>query len=1128
VAFRQLFRRCGTHREPSLTFEGALRILGRHESKLIDRLDTLLGGVILAAGAGAGIAAVGPPAVAPLGMFAAVWGWLEQKDAALGLLRQAISAVSGRLVGTHGRERRELVAAAHTVIVVAAFFEVFHERVEEHLNYRLEITEEDKENLISRKRREDSETLYDRLYSAEVPAPSAAYGFMENISPLANWIENFSDSFDYFLNGLLGPGNIIINWKPIIDGTIERYWSHFIELAAKVPEFMIWALLNEGAATRFTVAGLRAEFVAALEADRHALGRVEALLSLDAGQGGITLDLRQAVAWANSGILEEKIVPEDAQGYGVIQFPTVGGSYINPRYRFAIARQSQYETPGVQESPNAKDAWIMQDLRPADEHWWAKQLSRNDFDLMMAGYMTSPDATRLPMLLLGHPGAGKSMVTKVLAARLPTSAYTVVVVPLRRVGANAPIVNQIETALSDATNGRVDSWWRLAEQSADTIRVVLLDGLDELLQASQANRSAYLQEVVEFQRREAEQNRPVVVVVTSRTVVADRVEIPLRSAVVKLDFFQDEDIENWLDCWHRINAAAISAKKMNTLMVKAVTSGTADGEPDNREQGRNEGGLRELARQPLLLLMLALYVADPTLPPLDPDLATADLYQRLIESFSRREVIKELGLNPHPDELNERVQNHLDRLAIAALAMFNRGRQDISEEELGSDLGALDPNLMEKSRPAEAGQRIIGKFFFVHAPEARTRIGLAKPHIVPDGQSTAEQSARWEPPRRSYEFLHATFGEHLVANHVMGELIEVAARAFAGRRGTAEPDDDLLYALLSHQALVARKSTLTFAREIFGGLREQDCAHVLEVLELLIARYRHRHSSNRYAGYQPVPKDMVRELACYSANLVALRVMLEPDNRGVTLTSLLRMADTALDQWRSMVILWKAGLDADALQSMLVTIEFARDSLGVVASSENGRSGRDGNRRLPIEDISLARLIRDSPLEKRLRYGAAIVDNFTYSFDESWVDEMASWLIPATAGIQTASLGIEPPEETSDEDIALVAGLILRYLRSATANASDEAIEQFIRLIIKLLPEHKIDSLTIAAVVASHPNLVDEIPELRKSSIYGQYAPAVRGLAQGIDIESTNDEFAIQARAILRNLIDLGVQWKFS
>ena len=44
-------------REPSLTFEGALRILGQHEHKTIERIDKLLGGVILGGGAVAGAVA---------------------------------------------------------------------------------------------------------------------------------------------------------------------------------------------------------------------------------------------------------------------------------------------------------------------------------------------------------------------------------------------------------------------------------------------------------------------------------------------------------------------------------------------------------------------------------------------------------------------------------------------------------------------------------------------------------------------------------------------------------------------------------------------------------------------------------------------------------------------------------------------------------------------------------------------------------------------------------------------------------------------------------------------------------------------------------------------------------------
>ena len=67
--------------------------------------------------------------------------------------------------------------------------------------------------------------------------------------------------------------------------------------------------------------------------------------------------------------------------------------------------------------------------------------------------------------------------------------------------------DQIQQALDLATNQRV-AWWRLVEQSSETVRVVLLDGLDELLQTTSNDRSSYLQDVMEFQRVETEQEEP--------------------------------------------------------------------------------------------------------------------------------------------------------------------------------------------------------------------------------------------------------------------------------------------------------------------------------------------------------------------------------------------------------------------------------------------------------------------------------------------------------------------------------------------------------------------------------------------------------------------------------------------
>jgi hypothetical protein len=1153
-------------REPSLTFEGALRILGQHELPGIEKLDKVLGGVILAAGVGAGLAAVGPAVLAPLTMFSAVWGWLEQKDTAIGLLRGAIAGLSGKLAGTRGRERRELIAAAHTVIVVAAFFEAFREQAGTELYDRLKITDDEKKALITQPVARSGESVWEAFYAAEVPAPSAARGFEENVYYINIWFHKFSSCVNRFVSCLAAGEKASIHWTPVVASATERYRSHFLALAAKVPEFMIWAMLNEGAATRSAVAdlrarqagqfdavladgaatravvdGLRADMAAALDANRDALGRLAALLALDAGQfGGIVPDLRQSLAWANHGVLADKIIPEDAQSYAGIGFPTVEESYVNPRYRLA-------RTDTV---PELIDQ-VMQVARPARESWWGRRPSRDDFDLMLAAHVISPEATRRPMLLLGHPGAGKSMLTKVFAARLPSSAYTVVRVPLRRVAANAPVRTQIEQALADATNGRVDSWWQLAAQSQGTIRVVLLDGLDELLQASQDDRSGYLQDVMEFQQHEAEQRQPVVVVVTSRTVVADRVDIPDGTTVVKLDFFSEPDIADWLDRWRRVNAAAISAGTMRALTAQSIlgtpAAAAAAEEPENgaetapdREDGHADGyatadndqapgpgGVRELARQPLLLLMLALYAADPAQPPLDHNVASAELYQRLIESFCRREAAKALGPNPSREQVAKLMRDHLDRLEVAALAMFNRGRQDIGEEELGADLAVLDPRLMDRSRPVQVGQRIIGEFLFVHAPEARL---LSAPGTAGAGTNSAD-SARREPPRRSYEFLHATFGEYLVASRVMNELAEAAARSFAGRRGPTEPDDDLLYALLSHQALATSKPTLAFAGEIFAWLGDRDREQVLAVLELLLACYRRRQGTATYAGYRPTTADTVRELAFYSANLVALRAWLEPDHAVIPLPRLLghpaddarETPDNRQEQWRSTVMLWKSGLDPDGLQAMLTTVSFSGDEPGICVSGlvNTGAGWATGDPISVVGDILLARLTVDQGLAERVRYGAAILDGQLITFAEtSWKDAIASWLIPAIAGHRIVEFPWEPPPAmTPRKDIDYVAELIFRYLRTRGAGLGADhdtiPILSLLKLLFLLPGLLAFDSLALASTVISRPELLTAVPELQNAEIYGQYQLFMRELTLPGD-RKLSDIAAAVGRKILR------------
>jgi GNAT superfamily N-acetyltransferase len=63
-----------------------------------------------------------------------------------------------------------------------------------------------------------------------------------------------------------------------------------------------------------------------------------------------------------------------------------------------------------------------------------------------------------------------------------------------------------------------------------------------------------------FQQREADQGRPVIMLVTSRTAVADRVRYPVGTMALRLEPFRDEQIANWPRTWNACNEQQIMAR----------------------------------------------------------------------------------------------------------------------------------------------------------------------------------------------------------------------------------------------------------------------------------------------------------------------------------------------------------------------------------------------------------------------------------------------------------------------------------------------------------------------------------------------------------------------------------------
>ncbi|OUD02031.1 hypothetical protein CA983_16980 [Streptomyces swartbergensis] len=568
------------------------------------------------------------------------------------------------------------------------------------------------------------------------------------------------------------------------------------------------------------------------------LAGLEDLLSEFAGGEGLP---------ARHALLRDPIAALDSPGP---RLPSLASGYISPRFR--LAARSQHVPAGI-----------------ASDKWWDEQPLHDDIERFLAAHLLSLPALLSPLVVLGHPGAGKSLLTKLLEARLPAREFRTLRVELRHTPAETDVQAQLEHALK-RRSGREVSWPDWSEHESGPVPVVLLDGFDELLQAGaqklgQARQWGYLQEVEEFQKREAQQGRPLIVIVTSRTVVADRADIPRTSQVIRLEPFGDAEIEHWLDVWNTANEGYFTRHELLPLTPEVVLPH------------------RDLAAQPLLLLMLALYDAAGNALHLleDEEISRTQLYDRLLTEFVRRQVDKDGPLPPA--ETFTAVDRELRRLSVVALSMFHRGAQAISGEEAHRDLRALGE--------ADDGSGLLfGRFFFVHEAQA----------VVT------------EERLRSYEFMHATFGEHLAAR-----LIEGALRRLVDQVGGPR-DDGELYALLSFAPLTDRAQLVQNLRDMLAAWPAGPQRRSLVPALLTLFRAASWEPEDRTdVGYAPVRVRRRYREAVYEVNLVLIAVLA---TGGVHVSELFDDAIVPTAEWRRHALGWQAQLSVGSWAALTSTL----------------------------------------------------------------------------------------------------------------------------------------------------------------------------------------------------------------
>ena len=480
----------------------------QEEPKLLEAVDKLLGLALICSPL-----ALGPAAVALLPT-------LTVKNEVIKIGKSVFDWLSKKKDNDY-LARQQHMQVAYGLLCFTAFFDALDQQIPQTLRKQLKLLDEEKAFIATEASRtisdlEDSNAITDLLTSGEStdlsnPLASVPLSFPHPTETLNEQIERHANLWKQMGQGFHGFIQKLAVWEQaqeeertqmlssidkIPEEAAKRFEAQYFELARKYPDFAIWANLQEHKTTKGLIGELSESvrlYVTLSKATETSIDigfmkLHDAVIDIPE-----TLKISQATdlveslkkhyqARIDDLIIEDKEEPQEEKP--ILSFPRVRDAFIPQSFR--VIRQ------------NGKARHL------EDEQTWKGLMRRNDLGAFFVNYLSSPYSTESPLLILGHPGSGKSLLTTVLSSQLMSKHFTAIRVPLREVNADAGIVSQIEERIRRITSISMDSWAKLSSGFKNNPPVIILDGYDELLQASGKVFSGYLKEVQNFQKNEAE------------------------------------------------------------------------------------------------------------------------------------------------------------------------------------------------------------------------------------------------------------------------------------------------------------------------------------------------------------------------------------------------------------------------------------------------------------------------------------------------------------------------------------------------------------------------------------------------------------------------------------------------
>lgn len=645
-------------------------------------------------------------------------------------------------------KRTEQIQAAYALICYTAYFDTLEAAIPANINNKLKLELKKQKELVG-----------ETIKSPSAPDVHCSIFYADHVTSFGEIKEKLIDIYKRVTDGLIKmiSDSSVFNHEKEKDQqefeqlkqkliklpkkALKKYEAQYLKLADQFQDFALFAQLQNFTGLYHTL--------------KHNHKAIELLSNnisakIDIGFNKLN-DVVNSIFLNYSTIQAQKIVDDLKLKYiSMIEEPIIDAKEINP------------DTENISLCfPKIIDAFIPQSYKclPYKHKGtklenlpiWDELPVKNDLNNFFIKYLYSPDSIDYPLIILGHPGSGKSLLTKVLSAQLMSNSYTVIRIPLREVNANDEIDILVEDQIKKLTNRSlsIQGYGEFAEQFKEKPLIIILDGYDELLQAKGDIFSNYLEKARKFQQDQKSMKRPVRIIITSRITLIDKARIPENSTILRLMEFDKQQRQAWIDIWNKVNAEYFQNSNIEPFTL-----------PINSEGKKNN--VLELAEQPLLLLMLALYDAESNDLAQTSSIGRTELYDSLIRKFVRRERIRYVpGFSDKTlIEQEKIIEQEMNRLGVIAIGMYNRRDVAIRSEQLEKDLGLFQARRNDGSQEADSAFR---GFFFIHKSIAQD--------IVANGNNS----------ENAYEFLHNTFGEFLAADFILRNTINEVKNVYVDR-----------------------------------------------------------------------------------------------------------------------------------------------------------------------------------------------------------------------------------------------------------------------------------------------------------------------------------------------------------